>query len=569
MATRQEEIRDAAREWVTERGWFFEENTAISVGIVLALIFLCIVPIVAILYSSLTAEGLRFTTGEFTLRNWYLLAGQASTIQNTIVYSVGTAILATAVATFLAWIISRTNTPLRNLYFYLVFGAFFVPPVIWERFWINLWGRNGIVPTMFGVSTFHIQSIPGMIVVQTVRLVPLGLIILMPLLRNFDKSLEEMSFLSGSGIRGTAKDITLPILTPGIATCFVLVLILTLASFRVPLIIGLPVGINVLPTQIYLAASDSPVQYGVAMADALMLIAISLPLLYIYKRVRGRSEKYTTVTGKGHATGVIDLGWWRYPLSGVVALYLLIGIIIPTFMMVYASFLEFYVPPRLLGTSKGFTLAPYLHVFGDPTLHQAVLNSFLVALVASVLSIVFGLVIAWVLSRDLPFGTSIDYLSFTPMAIPSIALALGLMFVYLNWVTIGLYGTLGIIIVAYLTRTLPVSVRIINPAVIQIDRSLLEMGQIAGLSRTRRIGAIILPLIVGTLQALFVTMFAFLYFEFPIALLLSGHDLPLVSSQLYLMQIEGFFTQTAALGTLVMAGLIAFTAVTAKARSIL
>jgi len=527
-------------------------DRTVGLGILVVLAYLNLVPIVAIGVSSFFAQGLELFDS-FTLNNYAIIASHYELLYNTTVFTLGSAILTTVVGVAIAWVIGRTNAPFRRLFYYTIFFAFFLPPVIWENSWIRLFGQRGVYATLLGVQSLPIRNLAGMIFVQSIRLVAFALVLLVPLFASMDTSLEESSHMSGAGIFKTATKITIPTIAPGIMTVFIFVTIISLESFRVPLIIGMPAKIQVLATAIYEASRVDPVNYGVAMAEGITIILLAIPLLWLYRRFVSQSEQFQTVSGSGFRTNPIDIGRWRYVVSALVGGYLIFTIVIPTLFMIYTSIVQVYVPPNLVTPALITPIQNYQAVLSNPKLWESLTNTLLVAFVATTISVVGGTGASWVIQKsNLPYRNLIDYISFVPMAIPSVALALGLVFIYLQIIPIGIYGTLWIIGVAFVIRQIPGAIRIIDPAIIQIQDELLESAEISGANRIRRVTAIVIPSIAGSLSALWAFLFAFLMFELPMVLMLYNTDTIMLSAHLYQLYTNARGPEAAAIGVLIM-----------------
>jgi len=538
-------------------------DRTIGLSVLALLIYLNIIPVVAIFVSSFMAEGLSMYES-FTLANYEALASKYGLLYNTLVFTLGSAVLTTVLGVAIAWVIGRTNAPFRRLFYYVIFFSFFLPPVIWEQTWVRLFAKRGFYATLLGLEQIPIRNLPGMVFIQSIRLVAFALILLVPLFASMDTSLEESAHMSGAGIWKTATRITIPTVAPGIMTVFIFVTIISLESFRVPLVIGLPAKIEVLSTAIYEAARVEPVNYGAAMAEGVAIILLALPLLYLYRRFVARSERFQTVSGSGFKSNAIDIGRWRYVVSAVVGLYLLFTIVVPTIVMIYMSFMPFYIPPHAANPQL-FTLDVWSEVLGNARTWTSLQNSLVVAFTATTATVFMGAALSWLIQKsEIPYRGLIDYVSFLPIAIPSVALALGVVFIYLNVIPIGIYGTLVIIALAYVIRGIPGSVRIVDPAIIQLQDDLLESAELSGAGRLRRVISIVIPTVAQTLSALWAFRFAFLMFELPIVLMLYTTDTFMLSSYLYVLDSNAETTQAAVVGVLVMALLVVVTVIVHK-----
>ncbi|MFC6723554.1 ABC transporter permease [Halobium palmae] len=513
-------------------------NYWIGVGIVVGLVLLNVVPFVIVVLSSFRASGTNLWA-DFTLQNWVLFVENSGpVIVNTFVFAGGSAILTTVFAGGIAWVVARTDAPFRRLYYFTLFLVFFYPPVVIETVWVRLLGDNGLYPALVGLDSFHIYSMAGMITVQSIRMLPIGMILLIPLFKSIDKTLEDAARTSGAGLLQTVRYITGPLLIPGMAVVFVFSFLISLESFRVPLIIGLPAEIPVLAIEVYQSTNTPPVEYGFAMAQAVFLVGVSLPLLYLYKRLLGRTNQYVTVSGEGFVADNVETGPWKYVYSAVAGIFIFFTVVVPGLFMVYNSLLPYYMPPHIMPLEQivsSFSLDGYRALFENSELLSAAKNSFLVAFISAFLLTGTGIVLAWVVNKsDIRFKKLIDYLAFFPIGIPAVSLALAMMVLYLRFLDfIPIYGTLGIFLVAFYIKYIPSNVRTMETAVLQVDKSLIEAGSVAGASVSRSIYSLLVPIIFNLTRISWILSFSFIAMEMPIVMMLRSPETPMVSSMLY------------------------------------
>ncbi|WP_336022818.1 ABC transporter permease [Halobellus salinisoli] len=496
------------------------------------------VPFVIVVLSSFRASATNLWA-DFTLQNWVLFVENSGpVIVNTFVFAGGSAVLTTLFAGGIAWVIARTDAPFRRLYYFTLFLVFFYPPVVIETVWIRLLGENGLYPALVGIDSFNIYSMAGMVIVQSIRMLPIGMILLIPLFKSIDKTLEDAARTSGAGLFQTVRYVTGPLLVPGMAVVFVFSFLISLESFRVPLIIGLPAEIPVLAIEVYQSTNTPPVEYGFAMAQAVFLVGVSLPLLYLYKRLLGRTNQYVTVSGEGFVADNVETGRWKYVYSTLAGIFIFFTVIVPGLFMVYNSLLPYYMPPHIMPLEQivsSFSLEGYRALFENSELLAAAKNSFLVAFISAFLLTGTGIVIAWVVNKsDIRFKKLIDYLAFFPIGIPAVSLALAMMVLYLRFLDfIPIYGTLGIFLVAFYIKYIPSNVRTMETAVLQVDKSLIEAGSVAGASVSRSIYSLLVPVIFNLTRISWILSFSFIAMEMPIVMMLRSPETPMVSSILY------------------------------------
>lgn len=527
---------------------------ALVVGI---LVFFNVLPLIVIIASSFMASGTTLIH-EVTFENWTIFINEGGPlILNTFVFAAGGAMLTTIFATGLAWIIARTNAPLRRVYYFLAFIIFIYPPIILEQVWIRLLGDNGIYAWMLGVDSLHVYSMGGMIFVQGVRLLPVGLILLIPLFAAIDKSLIDAGRVSGASMFQSIRYISAPLILPGILVVFLFTFLINLETFRVPLIIGLPAEINVLAIEVYRETNTPPIRFGVAMAQAVFLVAISLPLLYLYKKVLGKTDQYVTVSGRGFVAEPNDVGRWKYVLSFIAGAFLFFVAVMPGLMILYISFLPFYMPPH--ATSPEFLLSSmsidgYVNILGAGSLLRATFNSFLVAFVCAFLLTGTGMLLAWLINKtNTRFRRAIDYLAFFPIGFPAVSFALGLMVVWLEFPLISLipiYGTLVIFVVAFFSKLMPSNLRVMETGVFQVDASLIEAAKLSGASTLKSLWYILVPVIYKLTRISWILTFVFVATEVPIVMMLRNPRTEMIASIFYRLTTQGeMITETYALAT--------------------
>lgn len=547
----------------TDQGWLL--GGVLLVGLVLAVSL----PFGFVVAGSLTAS--RYAVlGEPSLRNWSVLAARTKpVVVNTVLFVGGTAVVTTTLASILAWILANTNVPGRKAYAYALFGAFFFPPVLWEQTWIRLLGRNGVYAHLLGVESLGIHSLPGMVLVQSLRLVPVGILMLIPLFDAVDSSLVEMSRVAGADAYTTVRRVVLPILSPGIKSVFLLVAMISLGSLRVPLVIGLPAKIEVMAVIVFESTRVTPIDYGVAFAEAVLLVLFAAPLLYVYRGSLSRTDQFVTVAGDGHRRGSTGVGTWRYVLSAIVGGLVVFVVVCPIALTVYSSVLQYYVPPLQVltqGFTAEFTLSAYRHVLTQSSFVEALFNSIVVAGASASIVVGVSLVQSYIVYKtDVPWRTAIDYLAFVPIGAPSVAVALGVGAVFLELVPFGMYGTLVVFLPAFFIKLLPINARLVGSAVVQIDDELLEAGRTTGVPELARLKDVLLPLALPSVRTAWILAFAFVVLEFPITLMLRNPRTELLSAMLYRLQSSGASTETYALGILTMVVLSVSCAVAAWA----
>ena len=367
----------------------------IGIGsLTLLLVWLIMVPLAVVIWGAFR-DGQPGEPGIYTLSKFVeAYSGTlVQTVGNTLVFALGAAILTLTLGTFLAWVTERTDTPLRPLIYAISLFPLIAPGVLMASAWVlvlhpkigivNVWARNllGIEGTLFNG-----YSMAGMIWAQAIDQVSLPFLLMAAAFRCMDPSLEEASSVSGARFATTMRRVTLPMLLPAVLAIFLLVFVRAIESFDVPAVLGMPAGIPVFATQVFLAVWDIPQDYNIASAFGVGYLAISLFLLYLYHRATRSSERYVTVTGKGYRPRRTQLGGWRWPVSLFSLLLLAIAVGLPVFIFLWTSFLKFYQIPSLSQISL-FTLDNYRAILSLPYTMQSIYNTLLVGILSSLIMV--------------------------------------------------------------------------------------------------------------------------------------------------------------------------------------
>ncbi|MDO8688640.1 MAG: iron ABC transporter permease [Dehalococcoidia bacterium] len=472
-------------------------------GAVVIVCFLAVVPLALLFYSSISSAG-PGELGALTADNFVRAYSARQTYEllgNSVVYSLGTAILAFSVGSVLAWLCARTNMPLKGLLFTVSLVPMVVPGILNTISWLFLLSpRIGVINRLlmqaFGLSSapFDVYSMGGMIWIEGVSLSPLVFLMMWAAFMSMDPSLEDSATMSGSSVFSTFRRVTLRLMLPAILSVVLITFIRGLESFEVPALVGLPNRIFVFTSAIYAAIHDIPVDYGMAGAYSVSLLVLSVVGVYLYGRATRRQEQFSTVTGKGYRPREIDLGPWKYAASGFFVLYFLVVVGFPLLILLWNSLVPYTAVPSLELIPK-LSLKNYADTLNYSKIRQVFTNSGIAAFSTAAIVTLLTAVISWVVVKTRTPGRHIlDSLAFIPIAIPGLALGVGLMWVYLT-LPIPIYGTLWIMVVAYITRFMPYGMRTNSAAMIQIHRDMEEASSSAGASWSQTFVRVTLPLL--------------------------------------------------------------------------
>ncbi|MGA7535450.1 MAG: iron ABC transporter permease [Pseudolabrys sp.] len=443
---------------------------------------------------------------------------------NTLTVSFAATVMALLFGFLMAWILTRTNVPGRRLFEQLMAVPYYLTPLLGALAW-SLLGQpesgfiNGIWRALGGQGhLIDINTSYGIAWVMALFEGSVAFVMIAALMKSMDPSLEEASQVIGASRTRTIMRITLPLVIPGVLGAAIFVFAEMLGSFAVALVLGLPSRYYVITTAIYQMIQQYPPKIQVAAAMGASLFAVMFVMLYAYRRVV-ISGSYVTITGKAFRPRLLDVGRLRYVLLGVCLLYLTAAVILPLATLLFASLQKIAV---IFPTAENFTLDNFRTAMTMNAVRSAVSNSLLLAFGTATIGVLLMGLLAWLIYRSrLPGGGLIEYMVMFPQAVPRLVFAFGLMWAWVIF-PIPIYGTLWLLLIAYLTVFLPLGVRTIAGVMLQIDKSLEECAQMCGASWAYRVRTVTVPLLRPGLVAAWLLLFIASVRELGASILLMG-----------------------------------------------
>jgi iron(III) transport system permease protein len=463
-------------------------------GAIVCLIILVVLPLLSLLFGSVRGEqGL--SLDQFSEVFSGRLYRQA--LFNSLILGAWTGLFSLIIGVVLAWAVSRSDVPGKTLIQITVSLSYLSPPFLTAIAFVYLFSPNAgllnvLVRDVLGLPwlTFNIFSMTGLVLVTVLHTFPFVYLLASSALQSVDASYEEAAQILGASKLRTAFSITAPLVAPAILSGTLLAFVNAIALFGSQAIIGLPGRIVTLPTRIY-ALFDYPPEYGLASALSLVFVVITVVALYLQRAFLAR-RSFVTVAGKGARPQLISLGPARWILFVFAVIAFLVAIVAPYSTLIAVSFSKSWG----LDFWKGLTLDNYKFILLEYNVTQrAILNSLLLATIAATLAVLLGALIGWIdLRTRIPGRKLLDYAALIPLGLPGIVVAVALIQFWLK-MPLALYGTLAILLLAYVGRYIPLGVRAANTSLRQIDPSLEESAQILGASWATTMREITLPLI--------------------------------------------------------------------------
>jgi len=521
-------------------------------GAILSLIILVVLPLLWLFYGSLRGEqGL--SLDHFA----EVLSGRlyVNALLNSLILGAWTGLFSLLIGLTLAWAVSRTDVPAKKFIQATATLSYLLPPFLTAIAFTYLFSPNAglinvLMRDVLGLPwlTFNIFSMTGLVIVTVMHTFPFVYLLASSALQSVDASYEEAAQILGASKLRTAFAITAPLVAPAVLSGTLLAFVNAIALFGSQAIIGLPGRIVTLPTRIY-ALFDYPPEYGLASALSLVFVVLTVAALYLQRSFLAK-RSYVTLGGKGSRPQLMELGIFRWVVFGFAAIIFVIAILAPYATLIAVSFskswgLEFW---------KNLTFANYKFILLEYNVTQrAILNSLMLATVAATLAVFLGVVMGWIdLRTRIPGRKILDYASLIPLGLPGIVVAVALIQFWLA-MPIALYGTLTILLLAYVGRYLPLGVRAANASLRQVDPSLEESAQILGASWTTTLREVTLPLIRPGLFAGWLLVFVPVIQELSASILLFSSSSITLAVAVYNLYETGYIEPVAALAMVNMA----------------
>ncbi len=423
---------------------------------------------------------------------------------NTFKLTLARQVIALFLGTFLAWLLARTDIPMKGTLEFFFWLSFFLPALPETMGWIllldpkyglfNQWLVNlGI----FAAPPFNIYSFWGIIWVHLGATISIKVMLLTPAFRNLDAALEESSRIAGAGALKTLLRVVVPVMMPAILVTTILGLIRSFESFEIELVLGVPAGIQVYSTKIHELVTWEPPQFPPAMALSTLLLAILL-LLVALQRLYIGWKNYATVTGRGFSVRPTRLGRWRIPAFCLV-IFTALGIsLVPTLLLIMGTFMKLF---GFFNIPQPWTLENWRQALGDPVLLRSLWNTVAIGVGAGLIGVLFYSLIAYVIvkSRFAARGL-LDFLSWLPWSVPGILLGVALLWTFLQTkIFIPIYGTIYLLMIAMVIKSMPFGTQLIKSMMLQLGNELEEASRICGGSWLYTYRRVVLPILLPSL----------------------------------------------------------------------
>ncbi len=473
----------------------------------------------------------------------------------TMILAISVGVICCVVAAPMGWLVSRTDMRGRRAVRALITASFVTPPFLGAVAWEILAAPNsGILNQLYRDLTgaddplFDIYTMPGLIFVIACYTFPYVFVLVSNALEAIPGDLEDASAILGATTAATARRVTIPLVMPALLAGALIAFLQAMTLFGSPAILAMPAGFHTLTTKIWMLFQFPP-KPGLAAAAALPLLVITILLLRAQAWILGR-RGFTVVGGKSGAPRRIPLGAWQAPAIALCFVILCAPVFLPYAALAKTAFTTTPYGPL---TWDALTLEQVRAAFSYSATQLALKNTFLLCVLAATLGTILALVISYVAARQAVWGhRALGFLATAPVAIPGIVLGVALFLAYTRPPFV-LYGTLWILLLAYLTLQLPSAYQQLRAAFHGIHPELEEASRILGATRLMALRHVTAPLLRSGLIATWCFIFIGTMRELSAAVMLVTAETKVLSTVIYDLNEGGDLGQIAVFGLTMLA----------------
>jgi iron(III) transport system permease protein len=475
---------------------------------------------------------------------------------NTVEASLLATLVSVALGAAVAFLLTLTDMPGKAALTFLALLPLLVPSQVTAIAWIELTGPSSPILAPLGLAsppgaTNPLYSKWGIVLVMGIEHSTLVFLAVRAGLRHLPRDLIEAARLGGAHPLRVTRSVIVPMALPSILAGAALAFVTSIGNFGIPALLGIPGRYTMLTTLIYQRLQGfGPRVLGEVAALALMLAALAAVGLLL-RALFVRSGRFVS-EGASAPIEPFRLGGWTAPV-GLLLWSLLIAIaVLPLLALVATSLAPALGVPLRLDTA---TLENYRFALleQDATI-RAFRNSFMLALTTALVSAAVAVPLAYLVTlRRGALVRVVDFVADAPFAVPGTVLAIAFILVLLPplpVLQVSLYGTLGIILAAYLARFLSLALRPTIAGMERVNRNLDEAAQVAGAGVLRRLVSVILPVVAPSVAAGALLIFMTAFNELTVSALLWSSGRETLGVIVFMLQYEGNSPAAAAVATI-------------------
>ena len=526
-------------------------SSPILIGFAAVLCALIVLPMSWLVYFSVTDRN-----GGFTLDNFRQLVTSADFLDpliTTFILATTASLACCAVAAPMGWLVARTDMPLRRTVRFLVMASFVTPPFLGAIAWELLAAPNsGLINRAYRLLTgapqdehlFNIYTFPGLIFVIACYTFPYVFVLIANALDRIPGDLEDASSILGGRTWTTARRVTIPLALPALVAGALVAFLQSMTLFGSPAILALPAGFHTMTTKIW-SLFQYPPKPELAAAASLPLLVLTVVLLRAEHFILGR-RGFSVVGGKSGDPRLVRLGALKWPALGLCLFVLLKPVFLPYGALLDATFSR--VASQFV-TFDNFTLHNIEFVFFELSSTKVALkNTFILGAAAATIGTLIAVVISYLTIRKAVVGHRVlGFLATVPVAIPGIVLGVGLFLSYTRPPFI-LYGTLWILLIAFVTISLPAAYQQMQAAFRSVHTDLEDASRILGATHLQALTHITAPLLRISVIATWCFVFVGVMRELSAAIMLFTSETKVISVLIFDLNESGDLAAISVLG---------------------
>jgi iron(III) transport system permease protein len=528
----------------------------VLIGFALILVGLIVVPMAWLVVFAFTDKA-----GNPTLANFARLLTDDTFLEpliTTLTIATSVGVVCCLIAAPMGWLVARTDMPLKGTVRTLIMASFVTPPFLGAIAWELLAAPNSgllnqgwrsLTGAPADEALFNIYSLGGLIFVITCYTFPYVFVLVANALDRIPGELEDASAMLGGRTWTTARRVTIPLALPALLAGLLIAFLQALNLFGSPAILAIPAGFNTLTTKIW-TLFQFPPKPELAAAASLPLLLLTIVLLRGQAKILSRGG-YTVVGGKYGSPRLVPLGWMKWPAVALCFALLMLPVFLPYGALLNAAFST--TASRLV-SPETITLHNFYFTFFELSQTRRVLqNTFVLAALTATAGTILALVIAYLVARKaVPGHRFLGALATAPIAIPGIVLGVGLFLSYTRPPLV-LYGTLWILLIAYVTVELPSAYQQLSSAFHAVHPELEEASRILGATRLQALRQITAPLLRTGVIATWCFIFVAVVRELSAAIILFTSDTKVMSVLIFDLKESGDLGAIAVLGLVMLA----------------
>lgn len=524
-------------------------------AVFIVVVFLVVGAIFPIIYQSFIDRPLYEAGRQFTLQNYVRLFAEAGFWEvafNSFAFAVMTTVIALVISVVSAVVIVRTRVPLRGPMDACLLLPTYISPLVLAFSWVYIYGPAGyatiFVQSLIGATPWNLYTLVGMAVTESVALVPIGYLYCSGAMHQLDSSLESAARTCGAGPWTVLRRVVLPMIRPPVLYAALLIFSVSLETLSIPLLYGGPVNIELFASFIYTKGLLDPhPDIGLLGAASVLVLCVMAVLVVIQYFALKNGKRFISVRGKAARRSTLNLGAIRWLGFAFVALYLLLGPILPMLGLVVRAFTQVLTP--LIAPYKVLTLSNFETLFSVRQYVDSIWYSIVIALIGGVVTTLLATLVVLITKRSrFVLAGPLEFVALAPQVVPGIILGLGFFWMFALVPGMHIFsGTLAGLVIAFGIRAFPMAFGAIAPIVMQIGTELDAAARTIGADWWCTFRRVLVRMLVPGLYASFVLLFVQMVKEFTPAIFLGSADNQVIGTTMLQMWLNGNTGPVAAL----------------------